>query len=132
LYITARYATTVEGSTPKTIDTYVIWTQTYPNDFVPRSNLAGAYEQRGDHDKAIEEYRTAIRLAPDEPLPYGNLSGIYVALGRPDEAQRTIEAAIARGLDSVAFRSQLYLIAFVHHDQPEMARQLAATQTMTD
>jgi tetratricopeptide (TPR) repeat protein len=132
LYITARYATTVEGSTQKTIDTYQIWTQTYPNDFVPRSNLASAYEQRGDHDMAIEEYRTAIRLAPDEPLPYGNLSGIYRALGRSDEARRTIEEAIARGLDSVGFRSELYLMAFFRHDEPEMARQLAATQKMTD
>ena len=132
LYITARYATTVEGSTQKTIETYQIWTQTYPNDFVPRSNLAGAYEQRGDHDKAIEEYRSAIRLAPDEPLPYGNLSGIYRSLGRSDEARRTIEDAIARGLDSIGFRSELYMIAFFRHDQAEMARQLAATQRMTE
>src|SRR5262249_1275864 len=53
LYITARYATIVEASTQKTIDTYLIWTQTYPSDFVPHSNLAGPYEQRGDHDKPI-------------------------------------------------------------------------------
>src|SRR5439155_1085776 len=40
LYITARYAQTVEGSTQKSIEAYVVWTQTYPNDFVPHSNLA--------------------------------------------------------------------------------------------
>src|SRR5262249_16355300 len=107
LYITARYATTVEGSTQKPTNTYPTWTQTYPNDFVPHSNLAGAYEQRRDHDKAIEEYRTAIRLAPDEPLPYSNLSGIYRTIGRTDEARRTLEDAIGRGLDSIGFRSQL-------------------------
>jgi tetratricopeptide (TPR) repeat protein len=132
LYITARYATIVEGSTQKTIETYTIWTQTYPNDFVPHSNLAGAYEQRGDHEKAIEEYRTAIRLAPDEPLPYGNLAGIYAALNRPDEARQTMEDAVKRGIDSIGLRSGLYQLAFFRRDEPEMARQVAAAQRLTE
>jgi len=132
LYITARYATVVEGSTQKTIDTYQIWTQTYPNDFVPHSNLAGAYEQRGDHDKAIEEYRTAIRLAPDEPLPYGNLAGIYQGRGRADEAKRVVEDALARGLDSIGFRSSLYSLAFFRADTAEMDRQIAAAERLTE
>src|SRR5262249_29838530 len=132
LYITARYATTVEGSMQKTIETYQIWTQTYPNDFVPHSNLAGAFEQRGDHDKAIEEYRTAIRLAPDEPLPYGNLAGIFASLGRGDEARKTIEEAIGRGLDSIGLRSQLYGLAFFRGDEAEMARQVAAAQRLPE
>src|SRR5262249_16092797 len=126
LDITARFATIVEGSVQKTIETYQIWIQTYPNDFVPHSNLAGAFEQRGDHEKAIEEYRTAIRLAPDEPLPYGNLAGIYSALGRGDDARKTVEEAIGRGLDSIGLRSMLYILAFFRHDEAEMARQIAA------
>ncbi|HXI27129.1 MAG TPA: protein kinase [Vicinamibacterales bacterium] len=132
LYITARYATIVEGSIQKTIETYQIWTQTYPTDFVPHSNLAGAFEQRGDHDKAIEEYRTAIRLAPDEPLPYANLAGIYAALGRRDETRKTVEDALGRGLDSIGFRSQLYVLAFFRGDEAEMARQVAAAQRLTE
>jgi len=132
LYIAARYATIIEGSTQKTIDTYRVWIKTYPNDFVPHSNLAGAYEQRGDHDQAIEEYRIAIGLAPDEPLPYANLSGIYSATGRADEARRTIESAIARGLDSVGFRGQLYSLAFFRHDEREMASQLAAGRRLNE
>src|SRR4029077_9040022 len=43
LYITARYYTSAEPSVQKTIETYQIWTQTYPNDFVPHANLASAY-----------------------------------------------------------------------------------------
>ena len=46
LYITARYYQTVEGENQKTIDTYVIWTQTYPKDFVPHSNVANLYSNR--------------------------------------------------------------------------------------
>jgi len=132
LYIAARYATIIEGSTQKTIDTYRVWIQTYPNDFVPHSNLAGAYEQRGDHDRAIEEYRAAIGLAPDEPLPYANLSGIYSATGRADDARRTVENAIARGLDSIGFRGQLYTLAFFRHDEREMASQFAAGRRLNE
>jgi Flp pilus assembly protein TadD len=132
LYIEARYATIVDGSVQKAIEAYVVWTQTYPNDFVPHSNLAGSYEQRGDHDKAIEEYKTAIRLAPDEPLPYGNLAGIYQSQNRPDEARRTIEQAIGGGLDSIGFRSSLYSLAFFRGDQEEMARQVAASQRLSE
>ena len=132
LYITARYASIVEGSTQKTIETYLVWVQTYPNDYVPRANLAGAYESRGDHDKAIEEYRTAIRLAPDEPLSIGNLAGIYTALNRPDEARRVVEEGIGRGLDSIGFRSELYTLAFFRHDEAEMAKQLAASRKLTE
>jgi tetratricopeptide (TPR) repeat protein len=132
LYIEARYATIVEGSVQKAIEAYSVWTQTYPNDFVPHSNLAGAYEQRGDHERAIDEYKTAIRLAPDEPLPYANLAGLYESQHRPDEARRTIEEAIARGLDSIGFRGELYSLAFFRGDEAEMARQVAAAQRLAE
>jgi len=132
LYITARYATVIEGSTQKTIDTYRVWIQTYPNDFVSHANLAGAYEQRGDTEKAIDEYRVAMGLAPDEPVPYANLAGIYAANGRADDARRAVESAIARGLDSVGFRGQLYALAFFRHDEREMASQLAAGRKLNE
>jgi tetratricopeptide (TPR) repeat protein/predicted Ser/Thr protein kinase len=132
LYITARYATTVEGNEQKAIEAYEVWKQTYPNDFVPRANVAQFYAQRGEYDKAIEEYRTAIRLAPDEPLPYDNLAGAYRGLGRSDDARRTIEGAIARGLDSAGFRSALYQLAFFRKDDADMARQVAAAQKLRD
>src|SRR6185503_18439774 len=99
LYITARYYTTVDGSVQQTIDTYQIWIQTYPRDFVPRANLAVAYQNRGEHEKAAEELRAAIALAPDEPLPYMNLAGEYQAMGKLDEARRTVDEAVARGMD---------------------------------
>ena len=132
LYITARYYSTVESSAQKTIDTYQIWIQTYPKDFVPHSNLAGAYEARGEHDKAAEEYRTAIALAPDEPLPYGNLAGVYIAMNKTDEARRTLEDAIARGVDSAGFRAMLYGLAYFRGDEAEMARQVEAARRFPD
>ena len=132
LYITARYAGTVEGSAQKTIEAYQVWVKTYPNDYVPHANLAGAYESRGDHEKAIEEYRIAIGLAPDEPLSYANLAGIYTALNKPDEARRTLEDAIKRGVDSIGARSLLYTLAFFRHDDADMAAQAAASRRLVE
>jgi eukaryotic-like serine/threonine-protein kinase len=130
LYITARYHSTVDQSVQKTIEAYQIWIQTYPKDFVPHSNLAN--HQLGEREKAAEEYRTAIGLAPDEPLPYGNLAGVYINMNKPDEARRTLEDAIARGIDSVGFRGELYALAFYRHDEAEMARQIEAARRFPD
>ncbi len=132
LYITARYYQTVEGDEQKTIDTYVMWIQTYPKDFVPHSNVASLYSNRGEYDKAAAEFRTAVSLAPDEPLPYSNLAGVYISQNKPDDARRTLDEAIARGIDSVSFRSELYSLAFFRHDDAEMARQLEAGKRLSD
>jgi Flp pilus assembly protein TadD len=132
LYITARYYQTVEDAPQKTIDTYVMWTQTYPKDFVPHSNVANLYSNRGEDDKAAAEYRTAISLAPDEPLPYGNLAGVYISQNKADEAKRTLDEAIARGIDSVGFRTTLYTLAFLRRDQADMARQADAVKRFPD
>ena len=128
LYITARYYTSAEPSPQKTIETYQIWNQTYPNDFVPHSNLAVVYEGRNEHDKAAEEFRAAIALAPDEPLPRVSLSGVYLNQGKVDEAHQTLEDAIKRGLDSASIRIQLYVTAFFRHDEADMARQVEAVR----
>jgi serine/threonine protein kinase/tetratricopeptide (TPR) repeat protein len=132
LYIIARYNGTVENSLPKTIDTYQIWIQTYPNDYVPHANLAIAYRQQGEYAKAVEEFQIAIRLAPDEPLPYSTLANSYMSLAKLDEAHKTLDAAIARGMDSAVFRAGLYVIAYLKKDDADMARQLEAARRFSD
>jgi eukaryotic-like serine/threonine-protein kinase len=132
LYITARYYSTAERSVQKTIETYQIWTQTYPKDFVPRANLAIAYRSRGENERAAEELRAAIALAPDEPLPYTNLAEAYIALRRFEEARKTLEQANARGMDSVSVRSELYTLAFFGQDEQDMAQQVEAARRFPD
>jgi tetratricopeptide (TPR) repeat protein len=132
LYILARYSQTVEGALQKTVETYQMWIQTYPKDFVPHSNVAGIYSNRNENERAAEEYRTAISLAPDEPLPYSNLAGVYVQLNKPDEARRLLEDAIARGIDSTSFHNELYKLAFRRNDEAEMARQVEAARRFPD
>ena len=132
LYIIARYYTTAEPSPQKVIETYQIWNQTYPNDFVPHSNLAVTYENEGEFDKAVEEFRAAIALAPDQPLPRTGLASAYLNQGKLDEARSTLEEAIARGLDSTSVRTDTYAIAFFKHDEASMARELEAARRFPD
>jgi tetratricopeptide (TPR) repeat protein len=132
LYIIGRYYSTAEPSPQKTIETYQLWNQTYPNDFVPHANLAVAYERRGEYEKAAEEFRAAIALAPDEPLPRVSLASVYLNQDKLDDAQKTLEDAIARGLDSASIRIQLYLTAFLRHDEAAMARQLEAARALPE
>ena len=132
LYIVARYYTSADPSPQKAIETYQIWNQTYPNDFVPHSNLALAYEGHGEFDKAVEEFRAAIALAPDETLPRTGLAGVYLAQGKFDESRQALQDAISHGLDSTSVRISLYTVAFFKHDEPEMARQLEAARRFPD
>ena len=132
LYILARYYTTAEDAAQKAIETYQVWNQTYPNDFVPHSNLASLYESRGEHDKAAEEFRAAIALAPDEQLPRVSLAGVYLNQGKLDESQKTLQDAINGGIDSASIRSQLYVLAFFKHDEAGMARQVEASNRFPD
>src|SRR5262249_50322400 len=53
LYILARFHQLVEGQLQKTIESYQLWTQTYPKDFVPHSNLASLYSDRNEYERAI-------------------------------------------------------------------------------
>jgi Flp pilus assembly protein TadD len=71
-------------------------------------------------------------LAPDEPLPYGNLAGIYRTLNKPEDARHLLEEAIARGVDSAAFRAELYSLAFMRNDDAEMSRQVEAARRFPD
>jgi tetratricopeptide (TPR) repeat protein len=132
LFIIARYYTVVETSVAKTIDTYKVWIQTYPNEFLPHENLGNAYARRNDHAKAVEEFQTAIRLGPDEPLVYGSLASSYLALGKLDEAHKTLYTAIARGMDSAIFRGALYEISSLKKDDADMARQIEAARRFSD
>jgi serine/threonine protein kinase/tetratricopeptide (TPR) repeat protein len=122
LYILGRYYTLIEKADQKTIDTYRLWINTYPKDYIPRVNISTAYRGVGDYEGAGRELQAAIDLAPDQPLPYLDLADVYMTLGKPDEARKTVETAIARGLDSARMRSVLYREASYRRDEQAMAR----------
>ena len=124
-YIEAAYYAFVTGEQEKARQTYIDWTQTYPNDDTAHNNLGVVYSTLGEFEKAAEETREANRLAPNV-VGYGNLIGTYLALNRFDEAKQTFDRAISEKLDGPGLRMQRHYLAFVQGDNAAMAEQVRA------
>ncbi len=132
LYILSRYYTSVTHSNQQALETYQVWIQTYPKDYVARVNVSTIYGNLSEHDKEAEALRAAIALAPDQPLPYEDLVGAYMSLDKFDDARGVIQNAIKHGIDTYALRSQAYVLAYIAHDDAEMAKQAEAVRKFPD
>jgi serine/threonine protein kinase/tetratricopeptide (TPR) repeat protein len=125
LNISAAYHGFVTEELDKEIGVYQVWTQNYPDDESPRSNLGAGYGYLGQWDKALAEFKEALRLEPDDVVAYGDLAACYLALNQPAEAKRVIEQALGRKLDNWGLRLYMYFLAFQRADMPEMEGQVA-------
>ena len=77
------------GELEKAIQTFTLWAQSYPRDWLPYHNLGGFYADTGRYEKAAEATRESLRLYPDNVTAYENLGGFYLALNRFPEARDT-------------------------------------------
>jgi serine/threonine protein kinase/tetratricopeptide (TPR) repeat protein len=124
-YITTHYYDDVTGELQKGLDTYELWIQTYPRDWTPRNNVAGAYREIGDFRKSLEQSLEALRLQSNDVLPYQNVVVSYVLLNQLDEAKAMIKQAVEKKLDTVVIHRNFFEVAFLEGDQAEMDRQSA-------
>ena len=124
LYLAAMYYENVSGEAGKAIDTYEIWRNAYPRDWIPVNNLANKYTAVGQYEKAIEVGREAVRLNPNHAFPYEVLARAYKRATRYAESKSTCENAIAKHLERWGLHSILYQIAFAEGDTPAMQRQV--------
>jgi tetratricopeptide (TPR) repeat protein len=123
LYIAARFYANVTGETEKVIETYELWRQVYPRDWIPANNVANEYNRVGRLDKAIEASQSALRLNPDSAFPYLTLAGAYKRSGRYAEAKAICEKTIADKRDNTSTHNHLFEIAFAEGDQAAMERE---------
>ena len=124
-YIESHYFVVVTGDLEKARQSYELWTQTYPQDFVPHSGLGGyVYPALGQFTQALAECLEALRLRPDNPVTYGALADAYLSLNRFEEAHAAAQQAQAK---NVALWSSIYLykLAFLQNDAAGMAQQVA-------
>jgi eukaryotic-like serine/threonine-protein kinase len=124
-YITAHYYDIVTGQIEKAIDTYQLWTQTYPRDSIPHDNLSLQYATVGQYDKALQAAQQALRLDPKDAYAYGNVAEAYLGLNRFDEMKAVINQALTQHVDSFSFHLFLYFDALYHGDQAAMEQQSA-------
>ena len=123
LHIASSYYLYGTGELEKAIQTYQLWIQSYPRDWLPYLNLGAAYENLGQYEKAAEATRESLKLYPENVTAYENLAGFYLAQNRFPEALNTTNQALARKLDEEILHTNLYALDFLQGDSAGMAQQ---------
>jgi len=123
LYIEAHYYLDI-GDIDKAIQTWEQMRQTYPRDHSPLSNLSGLYADVGQFEKALESGIEDLRLSPNSIFGYVSAAVSYRQLGRLEEAKKVLKEAVAKGIDAVGIRDELYLIALTEGDQATIKQQV--------
>jgi eukaryotic-like serine/threonine-protein kinase len=124
-YISSHYLEYVSGDLVKAQTEYELWSQTYPRDDVPPTNLGVIYGQLGQLDKGLAKSKEALQYAPNDSLSYANVAFAYMALDRFDESRATEQSAISRGLESGFVDLGLYNLAFLANDSAGMEQAAA-------
>ena len=123
-YIEAHYDENVRGDLEKSRRTYELWTQTYPRDDIPQSNLSLIYSSLRHDEQALAQAKQSVRLYPTDHIDSALLVDAYIRLNRFAEAQAAGQQALSKNLDSSHLRFLLYQIAFLEDDAAGMARQV--------
>ena len=108
----------------RAIEALELWKQTYPRDFVPRTNLSARYAAIGRYPEALEAARDGVRLNPDAGVAYAALAHSSICLGQHQEARAALDQAMARKLDPPYSRYMLYGIAILQGDTTAMQQQV--------
>ena len=125
LEIEAYYDEIATADLEKARQSYELWAQTYPRDFIPPTNLCYMDLILGQYDRALPEAREALHLEPASGINYENLASVYYLLGRPEEAQATIAEAQTKNFDTASLHLLLYRLAFMRKDASATAQQVA-------
>jgi eukaryotic-like serine/threonine-protein kinase len=124
LHIECNYYYFVTGDLEKARQSFELWAQTYPRDYVPHGGLRFVFKALGQYDKALQEALTHLRLNPVSSVGYPNLADIYLKLNNSAEARTANEQAQEKGLDSPNLHVSIYRLAFLQNDATGMARQV--------
>jgi eukaryotic-like serine/threonine-protein kinase len=124
-YIRAHYYDYVMGNELESVQVYELWSQTYPRDDVPLSNLPYRYERLGQYEKALEIAHRELELFPEDGWSFSDLAFSYLNLGRFDEAASIIQQAKTHQLDIRILHYAAYRLALQQGDKAGMAREAA-------
>ena len=122
-YIESHYYHFVTGDLIKAKQVYEVWTQTYPREEVPLTNLGTLYQTLGQYEKALEDFKAAQRLS-NSAINYSNSLTVLINLNRAAEAGKVAADAAAKKIDSPGIRLARYQLAFLQSDDAGMAEQV--------
>ena len=107
------------------IQSYKVWTKTYPQDWSPWANLANLYTDLAEYPEAIEAGKQALHLMPEHGGTYFVLARAYSRANQFDKAKAICAQAITKGLDGWEIHGLLYEIGFAEGDTTTMAAQVS-------
>jgi DNA-binding winged helix-turn-helix (wHTH) protein/Flp pilus assembly protein TadD len=134
LLITSGYHWLVTGDSDKEVETYQLWREEYPRDYLPLQNLGDTYSTYlGQHEKAVELLTQAWQLEPKQPNSPRALAYAYMALNRTQEARALLDRALKDGYDVWFLHAARYSVAAMQGDNSalEAERQWSAKQPAT-
>jgi DNA-binding winged helix-turn-helix (wHTH) protein/tetratricopeptide (TPR) repeat protein len=123
-FILARYHRSVTKDLNETVRTYRLWTETYPQDASPWSNLANTETWLGNYGPAIEAAKQGLALGPMAESAHVILARALEHAGRIDEARAICQQAVDKGIAGEDTRGLLMQIAYAQHDDALMAQQV--------
>jgi DNA-binding winged helix-turn-helix (wHTH) protein/tetratricopeptide (TPR) repeat protein len=124
LYITGRYFDIVTGETEKGAETYTLWTEMYPNEWLAYVGLANDSNQLGRYETVVQSATRANELGPNQDFGSSILVGGLIALNRLDEAKKICDQMIAQGHDESFIHVDLLQVAYLQQDQQLFNREL--------
>ena len=123
--ITGRYFDIVIGDLEKASETYRVWSEVYPDDWMGFNALANDANAMGRYDVAATASRRTVALEPNHSFGYTNLITALVALNRYDEAKAACRQELERFPDSSPAHLVLYALGAAQGDAAATARELA-------
>ena len=124
-YITAYYLGYVVGNLDEEMQTYEMWSQAYPQDYLPHYDLGYDYNALGQFEKGISETQIAMRLKPNDWDIYNNLGVMYMCMNRLDQSREVLQQAMGKKPNDAILHGSLYTLAFVQGDAGQMDQEAA-------
>jgi tetratricopeptide (TPR) repeat protein len=87
LYITGRYFDIVTGEREHGSETYKLWTELYPNDWLAYNAIANNAVILGRYETAVDSAHKAMELGSSQDFGSSNLVAALIGLNRLNEAK---------------------------------------------
>ena len=96
MYIESQYAN-FQFDLPKSLESYKLFSTTYPRDAAAWNNLAIVYANMGDYEQAASNFKKTWEIAKWDNVAANNAAGTLLQLDRIDEGEHYLKEALQQG-----------------------------------
>jgi predicted Zn-dependent protease len=136
LLITSSYHWLVTGDSEKETETYQLWREEYPRDYLPPQFLGdNDWSYLGQYEQAAELLKQAWQLEPKQPNSPRSLAYCYLGLNRVQEARALLDRLVDEKYDTWSVHAARFTTAAMQGDKATLeaeGRWSAAQPTATN